>query len=161
MHAKGNDMDNPYSQLRELLHLFGDDGFAISILSVVAVICFHAFGFGATYERVAVPAPPRTMAFPRSFLVLTETRVFPAIMSLRTLLMSVLVRSLKRQANVGFCSAEVSQVPLGDKQPSQIVVLRQRPERMDRSADLWAIREPNLQLFAATRATHRLTMRRS
>src|SRR6267142_7203278 len=34
--------------------------------------------------RVAVPAPPRTMAFPRSFLVLTETRVFPAIMSLRT-----------------------------------------------------------------------------
>src|SRR3954453_1786131 len=28
--------------------------------------------------RVAVPTPPRTMAFPRSFLVLTETRVFPA-----------------------------------------------------------------------------------
>jgi hypothetical protein len=47
--------------------------------------------------RVAVPEPPRTMAFPRSFLVLTETRVFPAIMSLRTLLMSVLVRSLTRR----------------------------------------------------------------
>src|SRR5438105_13311178 len=30
--------------------------------------------------RVAVPAPPRTTAFPRSFLVLTETRVFPAMM---------------------------------------------------------------------------------
>ncbi len=28
--------------------------------------------------RVAVPTPPRTIAFPRSFLVLTETRVFPA-----------------------------------------------------------------------------------
>jgi hypothetical protein len=52
MHAKGNDMDNPYSQLRELLRLFGDDGFAISILSVVAVICFLAFGLGATYELV-------------------------------------------------------------------------------------------------------------
>jgi hypothetical protein len=38
-----------------------------------------------------------TMAFPRSVLVLTETRVFPAIMSLRTLLMSVLVRSLTRR----------------------------------------------------------------
>ncbi|MGY4314150.1 hypothetical protein ACVWW1_003453 [Bradyrhizobium sp. JR3.5] len=45
---------------------------------------------------VAVPAPPRTTAFPRSFLVLTATRVFPVIMSLRTLLMSVLVRSLTR-----------------------------------------------------------------
>jgi hypothetical protein len=47
--------------------------------------------------RVAVPAPPRTIAFPRNFLVLTETRVFPAMMSLRTLLMSVLVRSLTRR----------------------------------------------------------------
>src|SRR5882724_2830000 len=35
--------------------------------------------------RVAVPAPPLTTALPRSFLVLTETRVFPAMMSLRTL----------------------------------------------------------------------------
>ena len=30
--------------------------------------------------RAPVPAPPRTIAFPRSFLVLTETRVFPAMM---------------------------------------------------------------------------------
>ena len=37
---------------------------------------------------------------PRSFLVLTETRVFPAMMSLRTLLMSVLVRSLTRRAPI-------------------------------------------------------------
>jgi hypothetical protein len=44
--------------------------------------------------RVAVPAPPLTIALPRSFLVFTETRVFPAMMSLRTLLMPVLVRSL-------------------------------------------------------------------
>ena len=50
-----------------------------------------------TTVRVAVPAPPRTMAFPRSFLVLTETRVFPAMMSLRTLLMSVLVRTFTRR----------------------------------------------------------------
>lgn len=30
----------------------------------------------------AVPAPPLTLALPRSFLVLTETLVFPATMSL-------------------------------------------------------------------------------
>ena len=45
---------------------------------------------------VAVPPPPVTIALPRGFLVLTETRVSPAMMSLRTLLMSVLVRSLTR-----------------------------------------------------------------
>jgi hypothetical protein len=52
MYAKGNDMNDPNKQLRELRRLFGDDGFAISILSVVAVICFLAFGLGATYELV-------------------------------------------------------------------------------------------------------------
>ena len=44
--------------------------------------------------RVAVPAPPRTMALPRSFFVLTETRVLPAMMSFKTLLMSALVEIL-------------------------------------------------------------------
>jgi len=34
---------------------------------------------------------------PRSFLVSTETRVFPAMMSFKTSLMSVLVRSLTRR----------------------------------------------------------------
>lgn len=43
--------------------------------------------------RVAVPIPPFTIARPRSFFVLMETRVFPAMMSLRTLVTSDLVRS--------------------------------------------------------------------
>jgi hypothetical protein len=47
--------------------------------------------------RGAVPAPPLTIAVARSFFVLTETRVFPAMMSLRTLLKSVLVRCLTRR----------------------------------------------------------------
>ena len=63
-------------------------------------VAYNDAGFDGVGEdaaekvRVAVPAPPRTMAFPRGFLVLTETRVFPAMMSLRTLLTSVLARSL-------------------------------------------------------------------
>jgi hypothetical protein len=53
-------------------------------------------GENATEEttvRVAVPTPPRTLALPRSFFVLTLTRVFPAMMSFKTLLMSALTRS--------------------------------------------------------------------
>ena len=64
--------------------------------------CFDDVGKNAaekTHRARTVPAPPRTMAFPRSFLVLTETRVFLAMISLRTLLMSVFARSLSRLAN--------------------------------------------------------------
>ena len=43
------------------------------------------------------PAPPRTIALPRNFLVLTPTRVFPAMMSFKTLLMSALIRSFTRR----------------------------------------------------------------
>lgn len=39
---------------------------------------------------------PHRCGFPRSFLVLTETRVFPAMMSFSTFLMSTFVRSLTR-----------------------------------------------------------------
>jgi hypothetical protein len=68
-------------------------------------VAFNDTGFDGVSENAAketdgargVPAPPLTIALPRSFLVLTETRVFPATMSLRTLLMSVLVRSLTRR----------------------------------------------------------------
>ena len=47
--------------------------------------------------RVAVPTPPRTLALPRSFFVLTLTRVFPAMMSFKTALTSALTSSLTRR----------------------------------------------------------------
>jgi hypothetical protein len=79
---------------------------------------FDGVGEDATKERptvrVAVPAPPRTMAFPRSFLVLTATRVFPAMMSLRTLLMSVLVRSLTRLVPVRGNDVPLDTACIGD-----------------------------------------------
>lgn len=40
------------------------------------------------------------MALPRSFFVLTDTRVLPAMMSFKILLMSALVRSLTRRVPI-------------------------------------------------------------
>ena len=50
--GKGSDMDISHWQLLKLLRSIGDDGFTISILSVVVVVCFLAFGLGAAYELV-------------------------------------------------------------------------------------------------------------
>jgi hypothetical protein len=50
--AKGSDMDTLHWQLLKLLRFLGDDGFTVSILSVVVVVCFLAFGLGAAYELV-------------------------------------------------------------------------------------------------------------
>jgi hypothetical protein len=50
--CKGNQMDTPSRHLRELLQLIGDNGFTVSILSAVVVVCFFAFGLGADHELV-------------------------------------------------------------------------------------------------------------
>lgn len=51
---KGSNMDILTKQLREWLGLISGDGFAASILAAVAVVCFLAFGLGATYDLVGV-----------------------------------------------------------------------------------------------------------
>jgi hypothetical protein len=49
--AKGSDMDTPHRQLLKLLRFIGDDGFTVSILSAVVVVCFLAFGRGSLQTR--------------------------------------------------------------------------------------------------------------
>jgi hypothetical protein len=44
---------NGVAFLEDLLRLFADDGFALSILAVVGVAAILAFGFGATPDIVA------------------------------------------------------------------------------------------------------------
>jgi hypothetical protein len=45
-------MDTPSRQRPEWLRLITDDGFTVSILAVVVVVSFLAFGLGAAYELV-------------------------------------------------------------------------------------------------------------
>jgi hypothetical protein len=51
--CKGNHMYTPSRQWPEWLRLIADDGFTVSILAVVVVVCLFAFGFGAAYELIA------------------------------------------------------------------------------------------------------------
>jgi len=50
--TKGGHMSTPAQQLREFVRLIADDDFTVSILVVVVVGCFFAFGLGAPDDLV-------------------------------------------------------------------------------------------------------------